>query len=84
MTDIPPPEDIVDPTLAGLAEQITTQLQGGRPRAVEAILERHPAQAGALRAMLPTLRRLAELSRMVSSRKARHPGFPDRRPPVDA
>ncbi|WP_165229823.1 hypothetical protein [Aquisphaera insulae] len=84
MNDGPPPEDIVDPALAGLAEEITTQLQGGKARAVEAIIERHPAEAGALRAMLPTLRRLAELARVVSPRNPRGRDFSDRRPPVDA
>ncbi|QEH38181.1 hypothetical protein OJF2_67790 [Aquisphaera giovannonii] len=71
MTDAGPPEEAVDPTLAGLAEQITAHLQRGGAGAVEAILERHPAQAGALRAMLPTLGRLAELARGAYTK---HPG----------
>lgn len=71
MNEPPLSDEALDTTLAVLAEQITARLQEGETLAVDAILERNPAQAGALRAMLPTLSRLAELARAVDPKRNR-------------
>lgn len=82
MNDRPPlPWEGVDPATAELAEEITRKLQAGEPVLVDAILERHPAQAGALLDVLPTLGRLAELGRALapeSPRRAVRGGSPNK------
>ncbi len=56
-----------DPTLAELTEEITRKLQSGEIVDIEAYADSHPQCAGSIRELLPTMHKLVELGKAVTS-----------------
>ena len=71
----------VDPVLGDLVERMTLALQAGEPFDFEALAAEHPEHAGALRRLMPSLRRLAVLR--PSSAASQALVMPAAHPPIE-